>query len=223
MEKPLPIETQRIQTSILASLEKICLLWFARHMPGWIKPDHLTALGLVAMLGAGASYFMTQQSSLFLFAVDFFIIINWFGDSLDGTLARFRNQERPRYGYYVDHVVDMFGLLFLFAGLALSEYISFVPASILLVILLMAGLNIALRTYSMGIFRLSKWGFGPTEFRLMVIIANAYIFISPTINISGKPVLFFDAAAIIASIILFLTLTISVIQNAVILYKEERI
>src|ERR1041384_2102611 len=113
-------EAARTQTSLLAAVEKRTLIWFAHHMPAWINSDHLTTLGVLGMLLAGLSYWWARWNPLALLLVCFFLMINWFGDSLDGTLARVRNHLRPRYGFYVDHLVDAFGALFLLAGLGLS-------------------------------------------------------------------------------------------------------
>src|SRR5215470_17351273 len=113
-------EAGRSLTSLLAPLEKRLLLWLAARMPRWVRSDHLTVLALVAMLLAGLSYWLARVSDVGLLLVVVWLAINWFGDSLDGTLARVRRQQRPRYGFYVDHIVDCFGVLFLFGGLALS-------------------------------------------------------------------------------------------------------
>ena len=115
---------ERHQLSILTPLEKLTLRWLAERMPAWVNSDHLTLLGFAGMILAGASYYLAQYNPLFLVAGIVCLAINWFGDSLDGTLARFRNRQRPRYGFYVDHVVDAFGVSFLVAGLGLSGYMS---------------------------------------------------------------------------------------------------
>src|SRR4051812_25972563 len=117
-------EASREQLSLLAPLEKKCLIWMARHAPRWINSDHLTVLGLVSLAGAGLSYWYASRNTTGLLLVIVFLVLNWLGDSLDGTLARVRNQQRPRYGFYVDHVVDAFGTFFLLGGLALSGYMT---------------------------------------------------------------------------------------------------
>src|SRR5690349_4476319 len=124
MQKAKFQEANRAQLSLLAPLEKKCLIWLAHHTPRPINSDHLTALGLIALAGAGFSYWYASRSRLGLLLVIIFLCLNWLGDSLDGTLARVRNQQRPRYGFYVDHVVDAFGTFFLLGGLALSGYMS---------------------------------------------------------------------------------------------------
>src|SRR5436309_12288104 len=117
-------EADRAQFSFLAPIEKRCLLWLARLAPGWMNSDHLTALGLVALLAAGLCYWYLRWNSAALLLVIVCLAANWAGDSLDGTLARVRDRQRPRYGFYVDHIVDCLGALFLLGGLALSSFMS---------------------------------------------------------------------------------------------------
>jgi hypothetical protein len=101
MEKPSFQEAGRAQVSFLAPVEKKCLIWMAGRTPRWVNSDHLTALGLAAMLGAGLSYWYARWNSAGLWLVILCLAVNWLGDSLDGTLARVRNRQRPRYGFYV--------------------------------------------------------------------------------------------------------------------------
>jgi len=117
-------EAKRRQESFLAPLERRCLLWLAEHAPAWLNSDHLTLLGLAALAGASLCYWWGQSSPLGLYVVIVCLALNWLGDSLDGTLARVRNRQRPRYGFYVDHVVDALGALFLLGGLAMSGFMS---------------------------------------------------------------------------------------------------
>src|SRR5229473_4040247 len=160
----------REQTSILAPLEKAALKGLARRMPGWVNSDHLSVLGLVGMLGAGACYAASKQNPLMLHLVNVFIFLNWFGDSLDGTLARYRNRQRPRYGFYVDHIIDTFGALFFIFGLALSGFMSERVAAALLIVFLMLAINSYLAAYALGVFKISQWKMGPTEMRLLLMI-----------------------------------------------------
>src|SRR5437870_568313 len=114
----------RSHTSFLASIEKQTLIWIATRLPAGVNSDHLTALGFVSLIAAGASYWFARWNPLALIAVIVFLALNWFGDSLDGTLARVRNRQRPRYGFYVDHVLDALGMFFLMAGMTLSGYLT---------------------------------------------------------------------------------------------------
>ena len=112
----------RQQNSVLASIEERILIWIARRLPAWINSDHLTLLGFLSMLGVGLSYWASVWDRRALVLAILGLALNWFGDSLDGTLARVRDQQRPRYGFYVDHIVDIVGSLFLLGGLATSGY-----------------------------------------------------------------------------------------------------
>ena len=117
-------EARRIQQSFLANAEKRALIWLAARTPAWINSDHLTLLGLLSMAGAGAAYWWSSLNTAGLLLVIVCLALNWLGDSLDGTLARFRDHSRPRYGFYVDHIVDAFSALFLLGGLSLSGYMA---------------------------------------------------------------------------------------------------
>src|SRR6266576_3735186 len=157
-------QATRIQESALAAYEKRFLIWLAERIPSSINSDHLTLVGFAAQLLTGVSYAMARFDRLWLLAGIGFIALNWFGDSLDGTLARVRQQQRPRYGFYVDHIVDAFGALALMGGLALSGYMHPVIAIGLLIVFLLLSIQSYLATYTMGEFHLSFWRFGPTEF-----------------------------------------------------------
>src|ERR1035437_14828 len=118
------MEAERIHQSILSAIEKKTLIWLAKRMPAWVNSDHLTALGFLSLAAVGLSYWYSRHSQIGLALAIVFFVLNWFGDSLDGTLARVRNRQRPRYGFYLDYVLDSFGSVFVFAGLALSGYMS---------------------------------------------------------------------------------------------------
>src|SRR5262245_59358746 len=120
MQNPNFKNAAREQTSIMAPVERKCLQWLARRSPAWLMPDHLTLLGFLSMLFGGVSYATARWWSPGLLLVNLWLLVNWFGDSLDGTLARYRDKQRPRYGFYVDHIVDTLGAFFLFCGLAAS-------------------------------------------------------------------------------------------------------
>src|SRR5437868_3157621 len=172
-------DARREQTSILAPLERAALTGLARRMPRWVNSDHLSLLGLVAMFMAGVCYAASVQNPLMLHLVNAFIFLNWFGDSLDGTLARYRDRQRPRYGFYVDHIIDTFGALFLLFGLALSGYMSERVAGGLLIVYFMLAINSYLAAYSLGLFKISQWKMGPTEMRLLLMIGNVFLIYHP--------------------------------------------
>ena len=214
----------REHRSLLARSEKLALVWMAERLPGWIGPDHLTALGLVAMLLAGGAYWASRYHEGALILVVASLALNWFGDSLDGTVARVRKRERPRYGFYVDHVVDSISALFLFGGLALSGYMNPLVALGLLVAYLMVMAESFLATYARGIFRLSSFGFGPTELRITLAIGTLYLLYRPLVRLgSYGPFRLFDIGGVVAIAGLMIALTVSAVRNARALYHEERL
>jgi archaetidylinositol phosphate synthase len=213
----------RSQTSILAPLERACLNWLASRMPAWVLPDYLTLLGLGAMLAAGTLYALARWWPPSLLVVNLLLAINWFGDSLDGTLARARNRQRPRYGFYVDHIVDAFGILFLIVGLALSGYMTWAVALALLVAYFMLSIDVYLATYTIGTFRLSFYKLSPTELRILLAVANVWAFAHPTAQVFGLSYLFFDVTAVAAIGLMAVTLVVSVARNTITLYRDERV
>lgn len=214
---------RRLQQSILTPLEKKTLHWLASGLPRWVKPDHLTSLGFLGMIMVGASYALSAQNPSYLFLAGLFLIVNWFGDSLDGTVARLRNIQRPRYGFYVDHIVDCFGAVFLTLGLIISGYISIIPAVLALVVFLLLSIHTYLATYVNGVFKLSAGMLGPTELRVILIGINIWIFYNPTILISGHRFLFFDVAGYVLAILMAMVLLFGVVQTTINLYNEERV
>ncbi|MGH9459823.1 MAG: CDP-alcohol phosphatidyltransferase family protein, partial [Vicinamibacteria bacterium] len=164
----------RDNSSLTASLEKRVLVWLARRTPNAVSSDHLTLLGLAAMFFAGFFFWAGRWSPYALFGVVFCLALNWLGDSLDGTLARVRDRQRPRYGFYVDHVVDVFGAAFLMIGLALSPYMSSMVGLGLLLSYLMLSAEIYLATHTVGIFRISYWKLGGTELRILLAAGTIY-------------------------------------------------
>jgi phosphatidylglycerophosphate synthase len=216
-------DAKREQTSILAPLERAALLGLARRMPRWVNSDHLSLLGLVAMFMAGVCYAASGQNPLMLHLVNVFIFLNWFGDSLDGTLARYRNRQRPRYGFYVDHIIDTFGALFFIFGLALSGFMSERVAAALLIVFLMLAINSYLAAYALGVFKISQWKVGPTEMRLVLIIGNLYLLHSSHTHLFGRRFLLFDVGGVVAIIAMGVMLVFSSIKNTHALYQLERL
>ena len=214
---------KRQQESLLAGVEKRCLLWLAQRMPERVNSDHLTLLGLAAMLLAGTSYALSARWPWLLLAVNAWLAVNWFGDSLDGTLARYRNQQRPRYGFYVDHIVDSISALFLIGGLAISGQMSAWPAMGILVSFYLLSIDSYLATYTIGTFRLSFWKFSPTELRILLAVGNAAALLYPTTHVFGQTFKFFDLAGGIGAAAMMVVVIISVLRNTRTLYREERI
>ena len=185
-------DAERKQLSLLAKTEKKVLIWLAQRMPAWVNSDHLTALGFVAMLAAGLGYWAASRDRRALIGVIVALIVNWFGDSLDGTLARVRNRLRPRYGFYVDHVTDAIGTFFLMGGLALSSYMDPFIALGLLIAYFLLSIEVYLTTYVLGSFHMSFWSFGPTELRLLLCVGNLAVLRWPMGNLFGHHYRLFD-------------------------------
>jgi phosphatidylglycerophosphate synthase len=216
-------EMRRIQQSWVADGEKWALLRLAARTPEWIGPDHLTALGLVAQIGAGICYGLAASNKYALLGVIACLALNWLGDSLDGTLARVRNRQRPRYGFYVDHMTDSFGAVALMGGLAISGYMSPEVAIGLLIGFLMLSLQSYLATHTLGEFRLSFWRFGPTELRILLAIGNGVVLWKPRVLFLGRQYRLFDVGGTIGLIGMTLILIFFTAQNTVRLYREARI
>ncbi len=213
----------RVQESWVAAVEKRALLWLAARTPAAIGPDHLTVLGLLAQIGAGVCYALAAFNRLALLGVIGFLALNWLGDSLDGTLARVREQQRPRYGFYVDHMVDSFGALALMGGLALSGYMRPAVAIGLLIAFLMLSIQSYLATHTLGEFRISFWRFGPTELRILLAVGNLALFWKPNVHFLGGYYRLFDVGGVIGLIGMSAMVVFFTVQNTIRLYREERI
>lgn len=211
----------RVHGSWLAAIEKRALVWTAERMPAWVNSDHLTAIGFAAQLGTGLCYVLAAHDRRMLLVVIACLALNWFGDSLDGTLARVRQQQRPRYGFYVDHISDSIGATAMMGGLAFSGYMHPLIAIGLLITFLLLSIQSYLATYALGEFHLSFWRFGPTELRLLLAIGNLALFRWAWV-IHGKYRLFDIGGAIglvgMVAILIFFTL-----KNTARLYREEKI
>lgn len=216
-------QARRIQQSLLAGLEKKTLIWLAERMPQAINSDHLTLLGAFAMLLAGVSYAWARWHPLALLLAILFLILNWLGDSLDGTLARHRQQQRPRYGFYVDHIIDAFGAFFLLAGIAFSGYMMPAVAAALLLAYLMLSIEAYLATYTLGKFTLSFFKFSPTELRILLAIGNLTLLVHPIVHFLGKTYRLFDVGGVIAIAGMSAVLLLATVRNTRILYQQERI
>ena len=220
--RPFP-DMLRVQESWVAAAEKRALLWLAARTPDCINSDHLTALGLASQIGAGIGYALAAWNRHALLAVIACLALNWLGDSLDGTLARVRQRQRPRYGFYVDHMVDSFGALALMGGLALSGYMHPVIAIGLLIAFLMLSIQSYLATHALGEFRISFWRFGPTELRILLAIGNLAALWKPVVHVFGRLFRLFDIGGAIGLAGMGLMVVVFTMQNTIRLYREERI
>ncbi len=207
----------------VAAAEKRALLWLAARTPHRIGPDHLTALGLAAQIGAGVCYALAAWNRYALVAVIACLALNWLGDSLDGTLARVRQRQRPRYGFYVDHMIDSFGALALMGGLALSGSMHPWIAIGLLIAFLMLSIQSYLATHALGEFRISFWRFGPTELRILLAVGNLALFWKPVVHLFGVRFRLFDVGGAVGLAGMGLMLVAFTAQNTIRLYREERI
>lgn len=169
---------RRVNQILLGSLERPALKWLAAHLPAWVTPDHMTILGTLGALVIAGSYWATRIDPNFLWLASLGFVINWFGDSLDGSLARYRHIERPRYGFFVDHTVDAINESLVFLGLGLSPYVRLDIAALALSGYLLMSVLVYVRTLVNGEFRISYGGMGPTEVRVIAILANTIIFFS---------------------------------------------
>ncbi len=212
----------RVQGNFVAVAEKKTLLWLAERMPARMNSDHLTAIGAAGQLFVGFSYLLARWNRWGLLLAIFFLAVNWFGDSLDGTLARHRDQQRPRYGFYVDHVLDSLGSLFLCVGLAFSGYMNPLVAMAILVAFLMLSVETYLATYTLSKFQMSHWIFGPTEIRIILAIGNLALFLrGPWAHLGDHVYRLFDIGGVCAAIGMGLMLLIAAIRHTVTLYRQE--
>jgi phosphatidylglycerophosphate synthase len=192
-------------------------------MPQWVNSDHLTLLGFLGMILAGACYASARWTPLILPAAVVCLGINWFGDSLDGTLARVRNRQRPRYGFYVDHILDSFGTLFLIGGLGLSSYMTPAIAMALIIAYFLLSIELYLATYCVGVFRLSFSIWGPTELRIVLAIGTFVLFWKPVVRIAGDSYFLCDVAGVVAIIGMLFMTVFNTVRNTMRLYNEERL
>ena len=221
--KQAPHAARRVQESFVAAAEKQALLRLAARTLRWVGPDHLTLLGFAAQIGAGACYVWARWDRFALLGVICCLALNWLGDSLDGTLARFRQRLRPRYGFYVDHMVDSFGALALMGGMAWSGYMHPAIAIGLLLAFLMLSIQSYLATHTLGEFRLSFWRFGPTELRILLAVGNLALFWKHRVHFAGGEWRLFDVGGAIGLSGMTLMLLCFTAQNTVRLYRQERI
>lgn len=207
-------EAARAHSSLLAAAEKRCLIWIARRLPLGVNSDHLTALGFLGMIMVGASYALARWNRAGLLLAILSLGINWFGDSLDGTLARVRQCQRPKYGFYVDHMVDCLGAACVLGGFALSGLMSPSIAAGVLVAYLLLSIEIYLSTYTLGTFHMSFWKFGPTELRILLAIGSLRVFFNPAAHLFGREFLLFDLGGAVGIAGLLAVTAVSVLRHS---------
>jgi archaetidylinositol phosphate synthase len=212
---------RRVNQALTASLEKRVLKWMACRAPHWLTSDQLTVLGLSAQIGAGVAYGLSRHNRYALLLVILCLVLNWFGDSMDGTLARVRCQQRPRYGFYVDHMVDIFGSVALMCGLGFSGFVHWQTAIAMLIAFLLLSSESYLATYTLSCFQLSQGIFGPTEIRILLILGNLALLRSPYSTVFGHRMLLFDLGGTIAAVCMFATAILLTVRHTAQLYREE--
>jgi phosphatidylglycerophosphate synthase len=217
------VNAPRVHTAVTAGVEKRILVWMAQRTPAWIGPDHLTALGFAAQVLAGVAYAAAARDARALWLVNVFLVLNWLGDSLDGTLARVRNQQRPRYGFYVDHMVDAVGALALMGGLACSGYIHAPIAAGMLAGYYVLAIESYLATYALGRFHVSHGLFGPTEIRILLAVGNAALVWRPYANLAGRHFLLFDVGGTVALVGMAAMAAAMAAKHTAALYRQERL
>jgi archaetidylinositol phosphate synthase len=216
-------EARREHKSLTAAAEKKLLVWIAERLPPWINADHLTSLGLLAFLAGGVCYWLCRRDHAWLHAVNACLVFNWLGDSLDGTVARVRQKLRPRYGFYIDHMVDALAALFLLLGLAYSTLITPAVAIALLVAYFFLTINMGYATHALGVFKISFGAMGGTEMRILLALANLAVLCWPQVEIGGRSVLLLDIFGIVATVAVAVTALRSTAQVAKRLYDLERL
>ncbi len=212
----------RIQTSILAGPERKALLWMAPRLPKWITPDILTFFGLFGLIISGISYYFAQEHWVFFILASIGFVINWLGDSLDGTLARVRKKQRPKFGYYLDHLIDSFGISIVIFGLAYSNLITRPLAWIILTLFFIACINTYLATSTVNQFKISYLKVSTTEFRVLMIIVNTVLIFFKRITFFGFTTYWTDYIAVLVCLFLFIAIFRSAYKNLTKLNREER-
>jgi len=220
--KPLKPHT-RINDILLGPLERPALAWLAAHLPNRVSPDILTFIGFLGAVVIFFSYLFSRSNPIFFWIASLGLVINWFGDSLDGTVARYRHIERPKYGFFIDHTIDALNETLIVLGLGLSPYVRFdVACLVLIAYLLMSNLTF-IRTYIQGEFQLSYSKLGPTEVRVLLILLNiGMYFAGPlTFSLARFEVSVYDLIVCLVSLLLLWFYLSTTYQQAKILRQAE--
>ena len=216
------VHAEREPGFLLAKPEKRALEWIARRLPRRILPDDLTLLGVFAAIGICAAYQLSNHSSAWLWAASALLLVHWFGDSLDGTLARVRNIQRPRYGFYLDHLVDAFSTAAIGIGLGLSPYMLLSIGTLVVVAYLILSINVYLESYAFGRFSIAYGKVGPTEVRLLLIALNTALALGlGNVAIAGLDMTALDAAGVGIATAMLIALAGRARRNLKALAQEE--
>ena len=216
-------QAERIQTSIVNGVEHKALEWFSARMPRWVTSDMLTIVGVIGAAFIGVGFVLSDFNIQWLWLSNFGLLVNWFGDSMDGSLARYRKTQRPIYGYYLDHTIDCINMLFMFAGIGLSGLARMDLALFAYLIYTFMIVNVSINAHLKSDFKLTYAKLGPTEFRIIVVILNTLlIFIEPLRAISvpvqllGRSLVlrFMDFVCLFAILLLGCIYTCTIINDA---------
>lgn len=205
----------RIQTSLLNASEKKVLVWLAKRQPEWVTSDILTGIGTLGAVIVAVGYILAGYNINFLWLSSLGFIINWYGDSLDGTLARVRNRQRPVYGYYIDHTVDCLDEFMIFIGIGLSGLMHFELSLMILALYFMLTINVSINAHLKKEFRLTYARLGPTEFRILAILANTVLALVPVLTefvLFGLS--FMDYVGILVFIVLLIIYLTTIVKDA---------
>jgi phosphatidylglycerophosphate synthase len=217
------VNATREPNFLLARHEKRVLTWIARRLPRWILPDDLTALGVAAAIGICIAYQATNADRAWLWVASALLVVHWLGDSLDGTLARVRGIERPRYGYYLDHLVDAIATACIGIGLGLSPFMLLSTGALIVVAYLMLSINVYLESYALGKFSIGYGRFGPTEVRLVLIALNVALALGAGLDfhVAGIGMTAFDIVGLAAAAVMFALMVGRAVVNLRRLGKDE--
>jgi archaetidylinositol phosphate synthase len=195
----------RTSEFVLKRFERWALPRLAARLPGRVMPDHMTALGLLASTMAGVAYALTNRHEAWLWVASAALVVNWYGDSLDGTLARFRRIERPRYGYYLDHLTDAYSTMVIGLGLGFSPYMLLAVGLAIVIAYLLLSINVYLETHVFREFSFSYGNLGPTEVRILLIVLNTLaLTLGPLpFHALGVGATIFDVAGLAAALGMF--------------------
>jgi len=213
----------RVNDILLGPLERPALAYFCKIAPAWATPDTMTLIGIIGALMIAAGYILTKNDMAFLWLASAGFIVNWYGDSMDGSLARFRKIERPKYGYYVDHIVDVVDEFIVIIALGISPLVHFEIAALALIGYLMLSAHVFLRTYIDDVFKISYGKLGPTEVRVIFILINTTVFFlgNPTVwNVFNIPFSLFDILVGIVGLLLFSFFAVSAVETSIMLAKK---
>jgi len=213
----------RINDILLGPIERPALQYFCKIAPSWATPDTMTLIGIFGAIMIAAGYILTWYNMAFLWLASFGFLVNWYGDSMDGSLARYRKIERPKYGYYVDHIVDVTNEFFVILALGISPLVHFEIAAIALIGYLMLSAHTFLKTYVDNVFQISFGKLGPTEVRVLIIIFNTIVYFLNNPDFGtyfGITLSLFDFLILIIAFLLFFFYTTSTIQTSIDLARK---